>query len=131
MWVLRLVGRLFVFRGWLVGTLLDVEAGVGEAQALDGTAVEEVFGDDLLDVCKVDEAVPDGFWVNHDDGAMFALVEAAGFVGSNVVLEASIFDGVLESGFELFAATGKAAGTGGGFVAFVGADEDVVVKFRH
>jgi hypothetical protein len=129
--VLRLVSRLFVFQGWLVGTLLDVEAGVGEAQALDGTTVEEMFGDDLLDVCKVDEAVPDGFWVDHDDGAMFALVEAAGFVGTNVVFEAGVFDGVLEGGFELFAAAGKAAGTVGSFVALVGADEDMVVKFRH
>jgi hypothetical protein len=131
MWVLRLRGNLFVFQGWLVGALLHVEAGVGEAQAFDGTAVEEMLGDDFFDVFDVDEAVPDGLGVDHDDGAVFTLVEAAGFVGPDVVFEASVLDGVLEDGFELFAAAGKAAGTISAFVAFVGADEDVVVKFRH
>ncbi len=96
MWVLRLMGRLFVFQGWLVGALLDVETGVGEAQVLDGTVVEEVFGDDLRDVFDVDEAVPDGLGVDHDDGAVLALVETAGFVGPDVVLEAGFLDGVFE-----------------------------------
>jgi hypothetical protein len=131
MWVLRLTGRLFVFQGWLVGALLDVEAGVGEAQALDGTAVEEMLGDDFLDVFDADEAVPDGLGVDNDDRTVFALVEAAGFVGPDVVFEASVLNGVFEGGFELFAAVGEAAGTVGAFVAFVGADEDVVVKFRQ
>jgi hypothetical protein len=111
--------------------MLNVETGVGEAQALNGTVVEEVFGDDLGDVFDVDEAIPDGLGVDHDDRTVFALVEAAGFVGPDVVLEAGFLDGVFEGRFELFAAAGKAAGTGGAFVAFVGADEDVVVKFWH
>ena len=111
--------------------MLNVETGVGEAQALDGTVVEEVLGDDFLDVFDVDEAVPNGLGIDHDDGAVLALIEASGFVGADVMLEASVFDGVLEGRFELFAAVGKAAGTGGAFVALVGANEDVVVKFRH
>ncbi len=98
------MGRLFVFWDWFVGAMLGVEAGVWEAQTLDGTAVEEVLGDDLLDVFDVDEAVPDGLGVDHDDGPVLALVEAAGFVGSDVVLEAGFLDGVLEGGFELFTA---------------------------
>jgi hypothetical protein len=114
-----------------MGTLLNVEAGVGKAQSLYGAAVEEMLGDDLLDVFNMDEAVPDGLGVDHDDWAVLALVEAAGFVGPDVVLEAGFLNGVLEGGFELFTAGGKAAGTGGAFVALVGADEDVVVKFWH
>jgi hypothetical protein len=114
-----------------VRAILDVEAGVEEAQAFDGTAVEEVFGDDLLHVFDVDEAVPDGFGVDHDYGTVLALVEAAGFISTDVVFEAGVFDGVLEGGFEFFTAAGEATGTGGAFVALVGADEDVVIEFRH
>ena len=109
--------------------VLRVEAGVGKAQALDGTVVEEMFGDDLLDVTRVDVAVPDGLGIDHDDGAVLALIEAAGLVGADVVLEAGFLDGVLEGRFELLAAVRKATGTGGGFVALVGADEDVMVEF--
>ncbi len=78
---------------------------------------------------SVDVAVPDGLGIDDDDGAVLALVEAAGFVGADVVLEAGFLDGVLEGGFELFAALGRQLGRAGGFVALVGADEDVVVEF--
>ncbi len=112
-----------------MGAVLGVEARVGEAEALDGTIVEEVFGNDLLDVTRVYVPVPDGLGIDDDDGAVLALVEAAGFVGADVVLEAGFLDGVLERCFKLFAALVKATGTGSGFVALVGADEDVVVEF--
>ena len=129
--VLGPVGRLFGFWDWFVGAKLGIEAGVGETQTFYGTAVEKVLGDDLLDVFDVDEAVPNGLGVDHDDWPVLALVEAAGFVGSDVVLEAGFLDGVLEGGFELFTAVWKAAGTVGAFVALVSADKDVVVEFRH
>jgi hypothetical protein len=129
--VLVPVIRLFAFRGWLVWAFLGVEAGVGQAQALNGAAVEKMLGDDLLDVFDVDEAVPDRLGIDDHDWAVFALVEAAGFVGADVMFEADILDRVFEGGFELFTAGKKAAWTGGAFVALVGADEDVVVKFRH
>jgi hypothetical protein len=85
-----------VFWGRLVWAVLGVEAGVGESQALDGTAVEEMLGDYLFDVFQVDEAVPDGLGIDHDYGAVFALIEAAGFVGPDVVLKTGFLDGVLE-----------------------------------
>lgn len=91
-----LAAGLFVLQSRFVWAVLGVETGVGEAQALNGTAVEEMFGDDFFDVFDVDEAVPDGLGIDHDDGAVFALVEAAGFVGPDVVFEASFLDGVLE-----------------------------------
>jgi hypothetical protein len=62
---------------------------------------------------------------------VLALVEAAGLVGAYGVLETGVFEGFLEGVFELFAAVGTAAGTGGGILALVGADEDVVVKLCH
>lgn len=111
--------------------VLGIETGAGKSKALHGAAMDEVLGDDLFDVFKVNEAIPDGLGIDHDDGAVLALVEAAGLVGADEVLEASILDRVLEGRFELLAAMGKAAWTGGRFVALVGADKDMVFKFRH
>ena len=111
--------------------LLRIEAGFGETETIDGATVEDVLGDDLVYIFEGDEAVPDGLRVDDDRRAVLALVEAAGFVGTDGVLEAGVFEGFLEGVFELFAAAGTATGTGGGAVALVGADEDVVVKLCH
>lgn len=110
---------------------LRVQAGSGEAQAFDGTAMQKMFGDDFMHIFDLYKAVPDSLGIDHDDGAVLALVEAAGLVGTDQMLEARIFDGVLESGFELLAATGKATRTGGVLVALVGADKEVMLKFRQ
>jgi hypothetical protein len=79
-----------------VGAVLGVEAGVGEAEALDGTVVKEMFGDDFVDVANVDVAVPDGLGIDDDYWTVLALIEAAGFVGADVMLEAGFLDGVLK-----------------------------------
>lgn len=79
-----------------MGAVLAVEAGVGKAKAFNGTVVEEVFGDDLLDIASMDVAIPDGLGIDDDDRTVFTLVEAAGFVGANVVLEAGFLDRVFE-----------------------------------
>jgi hypothetical protein len=79
-----------------VGTVLGVEAGVRETEALDGTVVDEVLGDDLIDVASMNVAVPDGLGIDDDYWAVFALVEASGFIGADVVLEAGFLDGIFE-----------------------------------
>ena len=61
--------------------------------------MEEVFGDDFLDVASMNVAVPDGFGIDDDDGAVFTLVETAGFVGTDVVLETGFLNGVFEGRF--------------------------------
>lgn len=111
--------------------MFGIEAGAGEPQPLDGAAMDEMLGDNFVHIFKPDEAVPDSLGIDHDRRAMLALVEATGLVGADEVLEAGIFDGVLEGGFELLAASGKTAWAGRGFIALVGADEDMVLKFRH
>lgn len=119
---------LLVLWDWLVGASVCVQAGIGQAQARDGAAVDEVLADDLDDVVQVHEAVPDGLGIDDDGGAVLALVEAAGLVCADVVLEAGGLDGVLEGGFELLAALRAAAWAVGGLVALVGADEEVVLE---
>ena len=66
-----------MFCGGFVRAVFGVEARVGEAEALDGAAVEDVLGDDLVYVLDLDEAVPDGLGVDNDRMAVLALVEAA------------------------------------------------------
>jgi hypothetical protein len=108
-----------------------VDAGVGEAEAIDGTAVEEVLLDDLLGVAGVGETVPDGFGIDDEDGAVLALIEASGLIDADTMLEAGGFDGVLERAAEFLAVFAGTAGAPGGFVALVEADKEVVFKDRH
>jgi hypothetical protein len=114
-----------------VGASLCVQTGIGEAEAFDGAAVEEMFGDDLLDVFDVDEAVPDRLRVDDEHGTVLALVETGRLVGADGLFEAGVFNGVLEGGPELFAVLGTAAGAGGAFVALVVTDEEVMFELWH
>ena len=110
--------------------MVGVDAGVGKTEAFDGAAVEEVLVDDLLGVVRVGEAVPDGFGIDDEDGAVLALIEAAGLVDADAVLQAGGFDGVLEGAAECLAVFEGAAGAGG-FVALVEADEEVMFEDWH
>ena len=93
--------------------------------------MNKVLGDNFIHIFKVNEAIPDGLRIDHDHWAMLALIEASGLVGANNMLQSGILDGVLERAFELFAALGKTAWTRCLLVALVGADENVMLKFRH
>jgi hypothetical protein len=111
-----------------VGAALGVEAGVGEQKALDRTAVDEVLADNLVDIFRVDEAVPDGVGIDNHYGAVLALVETAEFVGADFALQTGHLDCVLEGAFQLAAAVADTAGTGGVFVTLVGAEEEVMLE---
>jgi hypothetical protein len=90
------MAELLVFGRLAVGTVIGIETRGGQSQAIYRTAVDQVFRHDFVDVGDFDEAVPDGFGIDDYDGAMFALVQAAGLVGADDMLEAGIFDGVFE-----------------------------------
>jgi hypothetical protein len=111
--------------------MLGVEAGPGEAQPLHGAAMDEMLGNNFIDVFELDEAVPDGLGINHNRRAVLALIEAAGLIGADEMLEAGIFDRVLECRLQFLAAVRKTAWAGRGFVALIGTDKDVMLKFRH
>ena len=111
--------------------MVGIDAGVGKAEALDGAAVEEVLLNDLFGVAGVGETVPDGFGVDDEDGAVLALVEATGFVDADAVLEAGGFDGILEGAAEFLAVFVAAAGAGGGIVALVEANKEVMFEDWH
>jgi hypothetical protein len=114
-----------------VRAVVGVDAAGGEAKALDGAAVDEVFFNYFVDILFIHEAVPDGFRVDDEDGPVFALVETAGFVDADAVFQAGMLGGVLEMATEFLAALEAATGAGGGFVALVCADKDVVFEAWH
>jgi len=111
-----------------VGAALAVEAGIGEQKALDRTAVNEVLADNLVNIFRVDEAVPDGVGIDDHHGTVLALVETAGFVGADFAFQPGVLDCVLESAFQLAAAVASTAGTGGVFVPLVSADEEMMLE---
>jgi hypothetical protein len=116
---------------WFVGAALGVEAGIGEQKALDWTAVDEVLTDNLVNIFRVDEAVPDGVRIDDHYGAVLALVETAGFVGADFAFQPGVLDCVLEGPFQLAAAVAGTAGTGGVLVPLVGADEEMMLELCH
>ena len=77
------------------------------------------------------KAVPDGIGINHDDGAVLALVEATKLVRPDFALQAGALDGVLERALQLPAAMASAARPRGVFVALIGADKEVMLKLCH
>jgi hypothetical protein len=93
--------------------------------------VKKVFADDLLHVAYLDEAVPYGLRIHHNDRAMLALVETSGVIRTNPMLQSCTLNSVLESGFEIFASAVRAAWPSGGLIPLVGADEEVFLEGRH
>jgi len=114
-----------------VRAVVGVDTGVGKAEALDGTAMEQVLLNDLFGVVGVRETVPDGFGVDDEDGAVLALIEATVLVDANAVLEAGGLDGIFEGAAEFLAVFVAAAGTGGGIVALIEAYKEVMFEEWH
>ena len=108
-----------------------VEAIVGDDEALDGASGDQVLTDDFRHVVDGDAAVPDGFRVDDDGGAVLALVETSSLVGADGAGKAGAADCVLEGGVELAFAVGGAGGAGAAGFAEISADEDVAFKFRQ
>jgi hypothetical protein len=108
-----------------------VEALVGYTQALDGTAGDEMLGDNLRRVRWLDVTVPDRFGIDHDHGAVLTLVEAAGFVDAHATAQAGGFGPPLEFGVQIAGSIGGAGGTRCALGARVVADKDVVLKGGH
>ncbi len=90
-------------------TLLGIQASAGQTETLHRAPMDEVFGNDLFHILELHKAIPDPLRIDHHNRAMLALVEAAGLVGADEVLEARVLNGVLEGGFDLLAALGKTA----------------------
>lgn len=106
-----------------------VDAGVGQDEAFDGTAFQEVLFDDLGNVLEFYEAIPGLLGIDDDGDAVLALVEATGIVDADPGAQSVLFDSVLERLADGSAALGAAAATAMARLALVDADENMSFKF--
>jgi hypothetical protein len=84
-----------------VRTGFGVDAFIRQAQAFHGPAADQVLLDNLRRVSRLHVAVPDGFWINDNGGAVLALVKASRLVDPDLGAEASGFGELLQLGEEL------------------------------
>ena len=114
-----------------MGAGFGVQAGVGDAKALDGAAGDEVFGDDFFCVFGFDSAVPDGVRVDDNGGTVLALIEAARFVDADAAGEAGFAGELRETCVNGALAIGGAGGAGRIGRTDVVTDEDVAFEEGH
>jgi hypothetical protein len=108
-----------------------IQAGVGQAQALDGDAAEKVRLDDFIDIGEGNVAVPNGFGVDDDRGTVFALIEAPGFIGAYRQGNSRMGQAGLEGTVEAGGTSRVTAAARMSVRALIGANEDVLQKFGH
>ncbi len=68
-------------------TRRGVHARFGQAQTLDRPLLRYMFPDDLSDILRLHEAVPDRLRINHNRRPMLALIRTARLVGADRLLE--------------------------------------------
>jgi len=87
--------------------------------------------DDFLDVGGGYAAVPDGVGIHDKIRTVLALVEAAGLIRANFVLQAALGQLLLEDPLQFGLTLGIAAAAGTLGWTLVTADKDVLFEFRH
>ena len=93
--------------------------------------MDEMLANDLFHVATIDKSVPNRVRIDHHHWPVLALVETSKLVCSDLPLQARALERVFESLFELLATFSCATGSGCRFVAFIGADEQVMLELRH
>jgi len=112
-----------------MGAGLGVEELVGQAEALNGAAGNDVLVDDFGSIFGSDVAIPNSLGVDDDGGAVFALIQAAGLVYADAWAEAGGLYKLLDGGVQFALAVGVAAGARSVGGTGVGADKDVALKW--
>ena len=79
----------------------SVDAGLRQAEPLHRPAVHNMLLDDLSDIFRLHEAVPDRLRIDHDGWPVLALVQTTGFVGPYRRLQAGGADRLLEQLLQL------------------------------
>lgn len=115
-------------RSTAMRTGFGVEAIFVEAQALDGTTADEVFGDDGFGIFRMDVAVPDGVRVDDDRGTVLALIETTGLVDAHAAGKAGFPAQLLQAGMQIAFSIAGAGRTRRVRRTDVVTDEDVTFK---
>jgi hypothetical protein len=116
----------------LAGSLFvsGVQNLIGDEQPPHRLATDNVRFDDFVHIFGLHAAIPDGFGVNDDGGAEFALIEAAGFVGAHH-LDAALGELGFEEALEFALAGGIAAGARMAWFALVHTNKNMLFKLGH
>ena len=93
-------------------TALGVQAFIGNTQPLYRTAGNEMLGNDLFGILRLDASVPHGIRINHDRRAMLALVQAAGLIDPHFAAKTGLFRQLLEAGVQFALSISRARRTG-------------------
>lgn len=94
-------------------------------------ALDDVSLHDFGDISFRADPVPDSFRINNNAGPHFAMVKAAGLVGSHEPLQIQPFCFALEMSMELFRPQVRATASGITFGSLVDADKNMSLKWRH
>jgi len=105
-----------------------VETLVSNAQALYGASADEMLFDDGCRVFGAHIAVPDGFGIDHDHGAVLALVEAAGLVDAHAATETGGLGELLQLGMKIAFSIGGTGGAGSTLGAHIMADKNMTFE---
>jgi hypothetical protein len=108
-----------------------IQAFVGQHQALDWFAANDVRVDDLFYVGLGDVSVPDGVGIDDEVRAVLALIETARLVGPHFALEAALRELLLEYFLQFCLAGGIAAASGILGRPLVAAYENVFFELGH
>ena len=114
-----------------MGTARIIEAVVGDLQANHGLSADNMLLHNFVDVRRENVAVPNGFGIDDDGWTVFALVEAAGLVGTNGGACRSLAETGLEGALQLACAGRVATAAWVVFGSLVTANEDVASEFCH
>src|SRR5579863_8988088 len=112
--------------------LCVVQGCVRDDEPLDRAADHDVRVDDFIDVREGDAAVPDGVGIHDHRRADFALLEASGFIGADAIAgDVALGQLGFEYAMKFRFAGAIAAASRVPFGPLVGADENMLFKFRH
>lgn len=110
---------------------LGVDASVCNAETVDWASIDKVLLDDFGCVFRLDTPVPDGFGIDYDRRAVFALVKTHGFVDADAVGQTGRFGQLLKLGKDFAFSVAGAGWAGRAFWADVMAHEDVMFEKRQ
>jgi hypothetical protein len=114
-----------------VFTVVGVQTGIGEPQAFDRLAADDVRLDNFIHVRFGDVPIPDRVGIDHDIRSMLALIETTGLIGAHAAFESTLGEFLLEQFLKAGFRGRVATPSGLARRALVSTDEDMFFEFWH
>lgn len=111
--------------GWCIDT------GIGKNQSFNRFTAEDMAIDDFLNIGSCHASIPHSVRIDHHIGAVLALVETSGLIGTNSMLQSAFCQLLFEDPLQLALAGGITAAARMSLRALINADKNMFVEFRH